>query len=154
MMHAPHSILSAGALALLSLIGASRAQTPAEPGTESADSVAVGRLDAMLDQSEELLEGLAPTDQDMSDVDDFHQLQIAVLRYRLILIHACDMSVAEPQFCAAPYAPSWLNDPPGREPGAAELAARIEDAKAHIRPFWIAVCERAMPDEKSACEME
>jgi hypothetical protein len=153
MFTSPHLIVCAAMLASASLLG-SASQSPAAPQSQSAASVALGRLDTMLDQSEGLLESLAPIDIDMSEVNDFHQLQIAVLRYRLMLIHACDMAVAEARFCAHPYAPAWLEDPADRQPDNAELASRIADAQAHIRPFWMSVCARAMRDNPQACESE
>lgn len=157
-MNSPHLLVCAAVIAGVSYLSGAGMREAASPAiasdAHSELSESLSTIDTMLDRSEEVLESAAMADPRPVAMKPFRELQIAVLRYRLVLVHACEMRMAGSEFCSEPYAPEWLNNEPMTEPDEVELRARIADAEAHIRPFWRAVCAHEAMDGADACTLD
>lgn len=116
-----------------------------------------GRLDAMMRKSAEILQISDVDETSLPPVTDEGQayaaLRDAVSRYERLVPIACHLGKVSDEFCTAAYAPSWLNDT--ALPDDDEFRRRIDDASAHIAPFWNALCEPLRAQgENDACEIE
>lgn len=110
-----------------------------------------GRLGVILDQTEASmkLNGFAPTEEPVETTAQqqlyaVHELRAAVLRYNVMQFDACRAHVISGELCAAPYVPDWLKEPADTIPPVTVMAARVQDAVAHISPLWKAMCVKAV----------
>jgi hypothetical protein len=153
-MRALPAVLAFLVFASSSLVLAASAGTePLESEAPAADGASLmidaGRLGVMVDQSEESLKALTPTvkEQDLGPASAqrayaFHELVAAVLRYNLVAGDACGAGVVPAKLCPGPYLPGWLKDGPRVDHSEADLRAMIDDATAHLEPFWSDICSK------------
>lgn len=151
-------------LPMLIVTAAFAAETSAPADADAASLVIeAGRLVVMVDQSEEALALLAPAlrveDGDAAPRQDayaFYELVAAVSRYNVVVDRACSAGLVAAKLCDGPYQPVWLKDASNVEHGNQALRAMIDDASAHIEPFWTDICargKRAAKDE-AFCRIE
>jgi len=141
------------------VLAAPPAGAPADDGALLV--IEAGRLAVMMDQSRGALT-LLGTDGAHGDLAAaaaqrayaFQELVAAVLHYNLLL--ACRGHVARPALCTGPYLPAWLKDPPGKDHSGAALKAMVEEASAHLMPFWDEMCAkgRVAAKDESFCALE
>jgi hypothetical protein len=158
--------ISAALLAWLIGFQASAA-APADAPSSDADpavlAIDAGRLGAMVDRTADALKFLAPSARDDTTAQEpaqtgpvFPELVYAVRRYNILVGEACSAGIVGMEFCANPYAPTWLGDAPDASYGNAALRAMIDDATAHLEPFWSLVCAKATRASKDEafCQLE
>ena len=152
---------------------ADAAQTgqPAPPETPQQNSAAAaaemmieaGRLGVMLDLAEtatQVRAGEPPEEPVQTPLQQqtyvVHELRAAVLRYNMMQFAACRSGMVAGDVCAQPYMPDWLKESRDTLPPAAVLAARVQDAVAHIMPFWNAMCAKAVAQthDETFCSIE
>jgi hypothetical protein len=158
--------ISAALLAWLIGFQVSAAASADAPSSETDSAVLAidaGRLVAMVDRTAEALKLLAPSTRDDDAGQEpaqtgpvFPELAYAVRRYNILVGEACSVGAADAEFCAEPYAPVWLDDAPDALHGNAALRAMIDDAAAHLEPFWRLICAKATRASKDEafCQLE
>ncbi|MGD0143237.1 MAG: hypothetical protein ABSC92_08770 [Rhizomicrobium sp.] len=138
---------------------ASAADAPPDSASLAVDA---GRLMVMVDQSEDALKMLAPTvkaeDTGPEPQGDhaFSELVSSVLRYNIIAHEACRARVVDPELCGESYRPVWLTEAPDAARSDAVLRAMIDDATAHLEPFWSDICAKAKhaTKDEAFCQLE
>jgi hypothetical protein len=135
----------------------------AQDSDVSSLAIDAGRLVVMVDQSEDALKLLAPAARvadpghESARADHvFPELVDAVQRYDMIVEEACRLDVAGTGLCAHPFRPVWLADAPDAEHGEMALRGMIDDATAHLEPFWSYMCKKAKPlsTDEAFCQLE
>ncbi len=138
---------------------------PAEPPVPGDDAASLqidaGRLDVMVDQSEEALKLIAPDAQSLESASDaelrayaFQEIVAAVLRYNFVSDKACRAGAVDPGLCKGPYLPVWLKG--DATYSNAQLRAMIDEATDRLMPFWKALCGkgRRLAHDESFCRLE
>jgi len=119
-----------------------------ESGDETVLAMDAGRLVAMLDQASVLLKAGEAKEPDGED--PVLALDFALNRYNILRQIACARAVMEGPECASAYTPV-LRRPPV---SVSVLRQELDDAEAHILPFWEAVCTKLDDPARHTCQME
>lgn len=109
-----------------------------------------GRLGAMLDQASLLLKAKADDTDGAASDDIGADLQDTIKRYNVLLGIACDKDVVVGPPCGEIYAPQF--PPPPLSSG--QLRDEIDNATAHIYPFWSSICAKLDNPAHTTCQME
>jgi hypothetical protein len=149
---------------LFCLIAVQPALSASAPGPDAAAlAIDAGRLMVMVDQSAEALKLLAPAAKIEDEAQEpaqtgpvFPELVYAVQRYDIVVVEACRLGVAGDGLCADLYRPIWLGGGQDAEHDGTVLRAMIDDATAHLEPFWSDICKREkhLSKDEAFCQLE